>query len=100
MMTCRKEWNVQPVIHLAWKDFIACGGCKRCGHISKDAHIAALKDYFLINGQSITNGQFRDFLGISSIHQSRRMLSRLDLNGSGEKKGRVYTPGKTFPLWD
>ena len=82
------------------KRFHSLWGCKRCGHTSKDAHVTALKDYFLINGQSITNGQFRDFLGISSIHQARRMLSQLDLNISGEKKGRVYTPGKSFPLWD
>ncbi|WP_214907850.1 nuclease-related domain-containing protein [Bacillus sp. ISL-55] len=85
---------------IGMEKFHSLWGCKRCGHTSKDAHVAALKDYFLINGQTITNGQFRDFLGISSIHQARRMLSQLDLNISGEKKGRVYTPGKSFPLWD
>jgi hypothetical protein len=85
---------------IGMEKFHSLWGCKKCGHTSKDAHVAALKDYFLINGQSITNGQFRDFLGIFSIHQARRMLSQLDLNISGEKKGRVYTPGKSFPLWD
>ncbi|WP_213372149.1 nuclease-related domain-containing protein [Mesobacillus boroniphilus] len=85
---------------IGMEKFHSLWGCKKCGHTSKDAHVAALKDYFLINGQSITNGQFRDFLGISSVHQARRMLSQLDLNISGEKKGRVYTPGKRFPLWD
>jgi hypothetical protein len=80
--------------------FHSLWGCKRCGHTSKDAHVAALKDFFLINGQSITNGQFRDFLGISSIHQARRMLSQLDLKITGEKKGRVYTPDKNFLLWN
>jgi hypothetical protein len=75
-------------------------GCRSCGHTSKDAHFAALKDYFLIHGQLITNGQFRDFLGISSIHQARRLLSQLDLIITGEKKGRIYAPGKSFPLWD
>ncbi|WP_102261441.1 nuclease-related domain-containing protein [Mesobacillus jeotgali] len=85
---------------IGMEKFHSLWGCKKCGHTSKDAHVAALRDYFVINRQSITNGQFRDFLGISSIHQARRMLSQLDLNISGEKKGRVYTPGKSFPLWD
>ncbi|WP_176167231.1 nuclease-related domain-containing protein [Mesobacillus jeotgali] len=75
-------------------------GCRKCGFTSKDAHVAALKDYFLLYGHSATNSQLRDFLGISSIHQTRRMLSKLDLNTSGELKGRTYTPGKTFSLWD
>jgi hypothetical protein len=75
-------------------------GCSKCGNISKDAHIAALKDFFFIYGPSITNGQFSDFLQISSIHQSKRLLSALDLDSSGSTKGRIYTPGKNFPLWD
>lgn len=81
---------------IGMEKFHSLWGCKKCGHTSKDAHVAALKDYFLINGQSITNRQFRDFLGIPSIHQARRLLSQLDLIITGEKKGRVYTPGKNF----
>lgn len=80
--------------------FHSLWGCRKCGFTSKDAHIAALKDYFLINGPSITNGQFREFLGISSIHLARRLLSKMDLNISGELKGRTYKPGKSFSLWD
>lgn len=80
-------------IHGVW-------ACKKCGHLSKDAHINALKDYYLIYGPSITNRQFRDFLNISSIHQSKRLLSSIDLESVGSKKGRVYTPGKNFDLWN
>jgi hypothetical protein len=75
-------------------------GCKKCGRLSKDAHINALKDYYLIYGPSITNRQFRDFLDISSIHQAKRLLLSMDLDSSGSKKGRVYTPNKNFPLWE
>lgn len=74
--------------------------CKQCGHLSKDAHIDALRDFFFIFGPAITSRQFSDFLNISSIHQSKRLLSSIDLESVGSKKGRVYTPGKNFDLWN
>ena len=74
--------------------------CKRCGHLSKDAHIDALRDFFIIYGPAITSRQLSDFLNISSIHQSKRLLSGLDLNSTGSTKGRIYTPGKNFQLWE
>lgn len=74
--------------------------CEKCGHLSRDAHIEALRDFFIIFGPAITSRQFSDFLQISSIHQSKRLLSALDLDSSGSTKGRVYTPGKNFLLWD
>ncbi|CAM3887737.1 NERD domain-containing protein [Mesobacillus thioparans] len=74
--------------------------CGKCGHLSKDAQIDALRDFFIIFGPAITSRQFTDFLHISSIHQSKRLLSALDLDSTGCKKGRIYTPGKNFPLWD
>lgn len=74
--------------------------CKKCGHLSKDAHIDALRDFFIINGPAITSRQFCDFLNIPSIHQAKRLLSSMDLDSTGTKKGRVYKPGKNFPLWE
>lgn len=74
--------------------------CKKCGHLSKDAHINALRDFFVINGPAITSRQFSDFLNISSIHQSKRLLSALDLDSTGSTKGRVYTPSENFQLWE
>jgi hypothetical protein len=74
--------------------------CEKCGHLSRDAHIEALRDFFIIFGPAITSRQFSDFLQISSIHQSKRLLLALDLDSSGSTKGRIYTPGKNFPLWD
>ncbi|MBT2679727.1 NERD domain-containing protein [Bacillus sp. ISL-35] len=74
--------------------------CKQCGHLSKDAHIAALKDYFLIFGPHITSRQFSNFLNIPSIHQAKRLLTSMELDISGSKKGTVYRPKKDFPLWD
>ena len=74
--------------------------CEKCGHLSKDAHIDALRDFFVINGPTITSRQFSNFLNISSIHQSKRLLSALDLDSTGSTKGRVYTPSINFQLWE
>lgn len=74
--------------------------CKKCGHLSKDAHIDGLRDFFIIYGPTITSRQFSDFLNISSIHQSKRLLSALELDSTGSTKGRIYTPGKNFQLWE
>ncbi|MBT2661999.1 NERD domain-containing protein [Bacillus sp. ISL-45] len=74
--------------------------CKKCGHLSKDAHIDGLNDFFIIYGPAITSRQFSNFLNISSIHQSKRLLSALDLDSAGSTKGKIYTPGKNFHLWE
>lgn len=90
-----------PKCHtIGMERFHGLWGCKKCGHTSKDTHVTALKDFFLINGPSISNAQFSDFLNISSIHQSKRLLSALDLDSTGSTKGRIYTPGKNFQLWE
>ncbi|UYZ21517.1 NERD domain-containing protein [Mesobacillus jeotgali] len=70
--------------------------CKSCGQKSLDAHIQALRDYFLIYGPSITNKQFRDYLKLNSSSTSKRLLSSMDLVFSGTNKGRIYSPGKSF----
>lgn len=70
--------------------------CKSCGYKSVDAHVQALKDYFLIYGPSITNKQFRNFLKIKSSSTARRILSSMELILTGTNKGRTYSPGKNF----
>ena len=70
--------------------------CKSCGQKSPDAHIQALRDYFLIYGPSITNKQFRDYLKLNSSSTAKRLLSSMDLVFSGTNKGRTYFPGKNF----
>lgn len=70
--------------------------CNNCGCSSKTAHIAAVKDYFLLYGHAISNKQFREYLNIDSIHLAKRLLRDLNLHTSGSKKGRVYHPDKSF----
>ncbi|WP_053362697.1 NERD domain-containing protein [Bacillus sp. FJAT-27251] len=64
--------------------------CPRCFDSFKTAHRYALLDYFLLIRPTITNKEFRNFLGIDSIKTATYMLSALNLPATGEKKGRVY----------
>ncbi|NMD68925.1 NERD domain-containing protein [Bacillus sp. DNRA2] len=65
--------------------------CLRCRHKSSDAHLAALRDYYLLWGPEITNAMFRWFLGIDSIHVASKLLKKLNLPYKGQNKYRVYT---------
>jgi hypothetical protein len=70
--------------------------CKNCRHNSADAHIQALRDYFLIYGPSITSKKFSEFMKIKSISTAKRLLSAIDLHFIGTNKGRSYSPAKNF----
>ncbi|MFK9091235.1 nuclease-related domain-containing protein [Bacillus salipaludis] len=84
--------NHAPLIRKKQKWF-----CTSCGQFLKDAHIDALKDYFLLIESNITNKQFQEFCHLKSDDIAKRLLRSLNLNNSGKNKGRVYFP-KTFPL--
>ena len=67
--------------------------CTSCNIYSKDAHVTALKDYFLLIDLKITNQQFRVFVHLDSIDTAGRMLrSENNLKANGTKKMRVYIP--------
>lgn len=94
-------WNISPVeitpgvecpfchtfpmirIHGAW-----C--CPVCKEESKDAHIQAIQDYFLLLGETMTNKQCREFLMISSRRTAEQLLNSMNLTREGETKGIVY----------
>lgn len=64
--------------------------CLACLFPSRDAHIQATDDLFLLFGPTIKNRQFREFLHISSIQKARKLLKSMNLPYSGDKRGRVY----------
>lgn len=64
--------------------------CPSCHKKDKDAHLLALRDYFLLIDSSITNRQFRDFAGGCSKDTASRLLTRAQLPFSGENKSRIY----------
>jgi transposase-like protein len=72
--------------------------CTSCDSYSKDAHIQALMDYFLLVDLKITNQQFREFVRLnnSNRHLAKRLLSSANLDSIGTNKARVYFP-KKFP---
>jgi hypothetical protein len=72
--------------------------CPLCQTISRDAHINALKDYFLLFGSTITNKQFREFAHLKSHDTAKRILQSCNLKYSGNNRFRYYFP-KTIPWY-
>lgn len=64
--------------------------CPNCNQMSKDTHIKALHDYFLLFNSTITNRQLREFLHITSITTASKLLSSLNIKKSGKNKGSFY----------
>lgn len=64
--------------------------CTSCGHSSRDLGKQAVKDYLLVVEPTISNGKCREFLGISSIKNSYRLLKSMELSESGSFKNRRY----------
>lgn len=64
--------------------------CCQCFFQSNDAHIATLKDYYLLINKTITNKQLRKFLHLSSITSATKILTALNLKFSGNRKSRKY----------
>ncbi|WP_306981774.1 nuclease-related domain-containing protein [Alkalicoccobacillus murimartini] len=65
--------------------------CANCNHYSKDAHIQALEDYFLLIKPTITNRELRDFLQIHSSSLSHYLLNQLTLPRTNSNKYTYYT---------
>ena len=64
--------------------------CPHCHHQSKDAHVRALVDYFLLIHPTIRNKELRLFLNIQSRYIIKRLLASLNLPSSGPTKKREY----------
>jgi hypothetical protein len=64
--------------------------CPKCKGKSRDAHLKALRDYYLLFGPSITNQQFREFLHIDCSNTASKLLKKLNLPHSGANKNRIY----------
>lgn len=69
--------------HGAWS-------CDECGHVSHDAHVQALIDYFLLISQSISNQKCREFLKVDSPDVVNRIFKSLNVTSTGKNKGKIY----------
>ncbi|QOR67800.1 NERD domain-containing protein [Cytobacillus suaedae] len=77
--------NMFPLIRRKKKWF-----CPSCKVYSGDAHIETLIDYYFLKGETITSKECREFLQIKSKDVSCRLLASLELEFTGNYKGRVY----------
>ncbi|MBV7506050.1 NERD domain-containing protein [Bacillus sp. sid0103] len=82
---CCPDCNFLPLVRKKQKWY-----CPSCDKFSKDAHINALRDYFLLIDLKITNQQFREFTHLDSINIAGRMLRSENLKSTGTKKQRTY----------
>jgi ribosomal protein L37AE/L43A len=65
--------------------------CPHCRATSKDAHIQAVEDYFILISDTITNKQSREFLHIESPKLANKLLASMKLKKHGFTKDSFYT---------
>jgi hypothetical protein len=96
-----KSWNISPSEIVPGVECPFCHTipmtrthgkwcCSVCKEISKDAHIQAIKDYFLLLGKTMSNKQCREFLFISSKRTAEQLLNSMNLTREGVTRGIVY----------
>lgn len=71
--------------------------CPHCKEISRNAHLKAFDDYFLLHNSWITNKKAMQFLGVGSRHIVTRLLKNSQLVYHPEK--RVWTKKDRAADW-
>ncbi|SFQ24384.1 nuclease-related domain-containing protein [Salibacterium halotolerans] len=64
--------------------------CRSCGCRGKDASLQALRDYRALISPFLTTEQCRDFLDLSFIQLTLRLLRSLNVPHNRKNKGRMY----------
>ncbi|MGM0920409.1 MAG: nuclease-related domain-containing protein [Bacillota bacterium] len=77
-------------LHLPISRFHYSWVCPKCSGTSRKAYIHSLIDYALLVSSEITNKQMREFLQISSDTSALNLLRILNIDHTGETKGRRY----------
>lgn len=70
--------------------------CLVCQHICRHAHERALRDYYMLVGNTITNRSCRYFLQIDSHDVAKRILKKAGLAQSGSGKFTQYNLSSIF----
>lgn len=65
--------------------------CPMCSQKSSHAHIQAIRDWFLLFGEKMTNRDCREFLNIQQRQTATRILQSMNLHTEGAKRNRTYT---------
>lgn len=74
-------------VHTTWK-------CMACRKTDRYAHISAIRDYFWIIDEKITNKEFRRFCMIDSKYAASRMLNSMDLIAQGSGPSRYFVENR------
>lgn len=64
--------------------------CSACGNIDRWAHESAIRDWFTLISNSLTNRECRQFLHINSYQTSLRIIERMKLEKYGENNKTIY----------
>lgn len=65
--------------------------CKVCSFKSRDAHRQAIRDWFLLFGEKMTNENCREFLHLPRRQTATRILTSMNMHLEGEKRNRTYS---------
>lgn len=64
--------------------------CQTCQHVNPHAHTRALRDYYMLVSDRITNRDFRYFMHIDSPYVAKRILQKSCEKRSGSGKNTQY----------
>lgn len=64
--------------------------CPRCGHFDKLGHEKAIRDWFMLISDTITNKQCREFLHLESNYIAHRILQSMNLTKIGTSRNTKY----------
>jgi hypothetical protein len=70
--------------------------CNKCLHTDSSAHFQALGQYRVLFAPTITNSEFREFTGITSISIASKLLKKSVMPYQGSFKNRVYMIPEKF----
>ena len=71
--------------------------CPHCGRRDRNAHLSGIRDFMLMNGKnSISNGEFRDWVGLESKYSANKLLTRSGLKPAGNGHKRIYVVDWNF----
>ncbi|MEI4770146.1 nuclease-related domain-containing protein [Psychrobacillus sp. FJAT-51614] len=96
-----KNWGINPSELITG---VQCGKCERfgmdklkagwyclsCGYIDRQAHEKALRDWFGLISNSLTNRECRKFLHINSTQTSLRIIESMNLRRIGNNNKIIY----------
>ena len=70
--------------------------CPACPQKSANAHVQAIRDWFLLFGGKMTNKDCREFLKVPQRQTATRILKSMDLHTEGAQRNRTYSMTNFF----